>query len=148
MAGDNAPARPAWGTDRTNCPDKIRFAKSGRGWYNSYNWRSLLRRKSDGVEFLKNLYISAAEYDYHTLLKVAEMAGLAGIVGFHEAGDGYLVSFPDGENERTLPDQRLQKPPEGPGKQHLDALTAHFGGIILLFGRKIRSRNCAITVVY
>lgn len=24
-------------TDRTNCPDKIRFAKSGRGWYNSYN---------------------------------------------------------------------------------------------------------------
>lgn len=37
-----------------------------------------------------NLYISAAEYDYHTLLKVAEMAGLAGIIGFHEAGDGYL----------------------------------------------------------
>ena len=36
---------------------------------------------------MKNLYISAAEYDYHTLLKVAEMAGLAGIVGFHEAGD-------------------------------------------------------------
>mgnify|MGYP004542722295 FL=1 len=37
-AGDNAPARPAGGlTDRTNCPDKIRFAKSGRGWYNSYN---------------------------------------------------------------------------------------------------------------
>ena len=29
---------------------------------------------------MKNLYISAAEYDYHTLLKVAEMAGLAGIV--------------------------------------------------------------------
>lgn len=25
------------GADRTNCPDKIRFAKSGRGWYNSYN---------------------------------------------------------------------------------------------------------------
>lgn len=24
-------------TDRANCPDKIRFAKSGRGWYNSYN---------------------------------------------------------------------------------------------------------------
>ena len=43
---------------------------------------------------MKNLYISAAEYDYHTLLKVAEMAGLAGI--------GYLVSFPDGENTDTL----------------------------------------------
>ena len=51
---------------------------------------------------MKNLYITAAEYDYHTLLKVAEMAGLAGIVGFHEAGDGYLVSFPDGENTDTL----------------------------------------------
>ena len=46
-----------------------------------------------------NLYISAAEYDYHTLLKVAEMAGLAGIIGFHEAGDGYLVTFPQGEND-------------------------------------------------
>ena len=40
---------------------------------------------------MKNLYISAAE-----------MAGLAGIVGFHEAGDGYLVSFPDGENTDAL----------------------------------------------
>ena len=40
-----------------------------------------------------NLYISAAEYDYHTLRKVAEMAGLTGIIGFHEAGDGYLVTF-------------------------------------------------------
>ena len=30
------------------------------------------------------------------------MAGLAGIVGFHEAGDGYLVSFPDGENTDAL----------------------------------------------
>ena len=43
---------------------------------------------------MMNLYLSAAEYDYHTLLKVAEMAGLAGIIGFHEAGDGYLVTFP------------------------------------------------------
>ena len=49
-----------------------------------------------------NLYISAAEYDYHTLLKVAEMAGLAGIIGFHETGDGYLVTFPDGENTEAL----------------------------------------------
>ena len=49
-----------------------------------------------------NLYISAAEYDYHTLRKVAEMAGLAGIIGFHEAGDGYLVTFPDGENTEAL----------------------------------------------
>ena len=48
-----------------------------------------------------NLYISAAEYDYHTLLKVAEMAGLAGII---EAGDGYLVTFPQGENVQALID--------------------------------------------
>lgn len=30
------------------------------------------------------------------------MAGLAGIVGFHESGDGYIVSFPDGENTQAL----------------------------------------------
>ena len=46
--------------------------------------------------------VSAAEYDYHTLLKVAEMAGLAGLVGFHEAGDGYLISFPEGEQVDAL----------------------------------------------
>lgn len=51
---------------------------------------------------MKNLYISAAKYDYHTLLKVAEMAGLAGLVGFHEAGDGYLISFPEGEQVDAL----------------------------------------------
>lgn len=51
---------------------------------------------------MKNLYISAAEYDYHTLLKVAEMARLAGLVGFHEAGDGYLISFPEGEQVDAL----------------------------------------------
>ena len=45
-----------------------------------------------------NLYIGAAEFDYHTLLKVTAMAGLAGIIGFHEVGDGYLLTFPDGEN--------------------------------------------------
>lgn len=53
---------------------------------------------------MMNLYLSAAEYDYHTLLKVAEMAGLAGIIGFHEAGDGYLVTFPQGENVQALID--------------------------------------------
>ena len=51
---------------------------------------------------MKNLYISAAEYDFHTLLKVAEMAGLAGLVDFHEAGDGYLISFPEGEQVDAL----------------------------------------------
>lgn len=49
-----------------------------------------------------NVFISEAQYDYHTLLKVAEMAGLAGLVGFHEAGDGYLVTFPDGENTEAM----------------------------------------------
>lgn len=43
------------------------------------------------------LHISNNEYDYHTLLKGARMAGLAGIVGFHESEDGYIVSFPDDE---------------------------------------------------
>ena len=66
-----------------------------------------------------NLYISAAEYDYHTLLKVAEMAGLAGIIGFHEAGDGYLITFPDGESTEALINDykgRLRD------LEHLDAL--------------------------
>ena len=39
------------------------------------------------------LHINSSEYDYHTLVKVAEMAGLAGLVGFHESEDGYIVSF-------------------------------------------------------
>ena len=33
------------------------------------------------------------------------MAGLAGIIGFHEAGDGYLVTFPQGENVQALIDE-------------------------------------------
>ena len=32
-------------TNRTNCPDKIRFAKSGRGWYNSYNCAAFCAEK-------------------------------------------------------------------------------------------------------
>lgn len=38
------------------------------------------------------LHINNSEYDYHTLVKVAEMAGLAGLVGFHESEDGYSVA--------------------------------------------------------
>ena len=45
-----------------------------------------------------NVLISSMEYDFHTLVKVAEMAGLAGVVGFHTAGDDYLLTFPDVEN--------------------------------------------------
>lgn len=46
--------------------------------------------------------ISSHDYDYHTLIKVVEMAGLAGIVGFHAAGEDYLLTFPDGENTEAL----------------------------------------------
>ena len=48
------------------------------------------------------LHINNSEYDYHTLVKVAEIAGLAGLVGFHESEDGYIVSFPDTENTQAL----------------------------------------------
>lgn len=49
--------------------------------------------------------IRCQDYDYHTLLKVAEMAGLAGIIGFHPAGDDTLLTFPDDENtEKTVAD--------------------------------------------
>lgn len=44
------------------------------------------------------LHISNNEYDCHTLLKSTRMAGLAGIVSFHEAED----SLPDGESTQAL----------------------------------------------
>lgn len=49
-----------------------------------------------------NLMISSKEYDFHSLVKVAEMAGLAGVVGFHSVGDDYMVSFPDGTDTPAL----------------------------------------------
>ncbi len=49
-----------------------------------------------------NVLFSSREYDYHTLLKVAEMAGLMGVVGFHPAGDDYLLTFPDTDDTETL----------------------------------------------
>ena len=45
-----------------------------------------------------NLMISSQEYDFHSLVKVAEIAGLVGVVGFHQAGADYLVTFPDVED--------------------------------------------------
>ncbi len=49
------------------------------------------------------LHINSSEYDYHTLVKVAEMAGLAGLVGFHESEDGYILSaFPIQKTRRRL----------------------------------------------
>ena len=53
-----------------------------------------MRYETKGV-FSMNLMISSLEYDFHSLVKVAEMAGLAGVVSFHQAGDDYLVTFPD-----------------------------------------------------
>ena len=35
------------------------------------------------------------ELDFHWLVKVAEMGGLAGVVSFHQAGNDYLVTCPD-----------------------------------------------------
>ena len=64
----------------------------------SYLWAAVLWVISAKV----NLFINNSEYDYHTLVKVAEMAGLAGLVGFHESEDGYIVSFPDTENTQAL----------------------------------------------
>ena len=53
-----------------------------------------MRYETKGV-FSMNLMISSLEYDFLSLVKVAEMAGLAGVVSFHQAGDDYLVTFPD-----------------------------------------------------
>ena len=56
-----------------------------------------------------NVLFRSQDYDYHTLLKVAEMAGLAGIIGFHPAGDDYLLTVPDDENtEQTVADYKAR----------------------------------------
>lgn len=51
---------------------------------------------------MKNLYISAAEYDYHTLLKVAEMAGLGRGSWVSTKPGTATCQLPDGENTDTL----------------------------------------------
>lgn len=61
-----------------------------------------IRNKQQQLGEPHDLHINSSEYDYHTLVKVAEMAGLAGLVGFHESEDGYIVSFPDTENTQAL----------------------------------------------
>ena len=43
----------------------------------------------------KTLEISAMQNDFHTLLKVSDICGLTGEIGFHDTDTGYLVSFPD-----------------------------------------------------
>ena len=57
-----------------------------------------------------NLYISAAEYDYHTLLKVAEMARLAGIIG--SAGGEQADEDGDAVAARDLAHTRRPRPVE------------------------------------
>lgn len=56
-----------------------------------------------------NVLFSSKEYDFHTLIKVAEIAGLAGVVAFHQAGDDYLVTFPDvDKTEEMVQDYRTR----------------------------------------
>ena len=61
-----------------------------------------MRYVSKGV-FSMNLMISSLEYDFHSLVKVAEMAGLAGVVSFHQAGDDYLVTFREVADAPKMP---------------------------------------------
>lgn len=49
-----------------------------------------------------NVLFSSREYDYHSLVKVAEMAGLVGVIGFHSVHDDYLLTFPDIDNVDAL----------------------------------------------
>lgn len=56
-----------------------------------------------------NVLFSFMEYDFHTLIKVAEMVRLAGVITFHQAGDDYLVTFPDVEKpEKMVQDYRAR----------------------------------------
>ena len=52
----------------------------------------------------KTLEISAMQYDFHTLLKVSDICGLTGEIGFHDTDTGYLISFPDDDGKA---DQRM-----------------------------------------
>ena len=52
----------------------------------------------------KTLEVSAMQYDFHTLLKVSDICGLTGEIGFHDTDTGYLVSFPDDDGKA---DQRM-----------------------------------------
>lgn len=56
----------------------------------------------------KLLLISAMQYDFHTLLKVADICGFTGEIGFHDAEDGYLLTFPDndGHADRRIAEYR------------------------------------------
>ena len=42
----------------------------------------------------------------HTLLKVSDICGLTGEIGFHDTDTGYLVSFPDDDGKA---DQRMDE---------------------------------------
>ena len=56
----------------------------------------------------KLLLISAMQYDFHTLLKVADICGFTGEIGFHDAEDGYLLTSPDndGHADRRIAEYR------------------------------------------
>lgn len=57
-----------------------------------------------------NVLFNSMEYDFHTLIKVAEIAGLSGVITFHQAGgNDYLVTFPDvGKTEKMVQDYRAR----------------------------------------
>ena len=50
----------------------------------------------------KTLSISAMQYDFHTLLKVSDICGLTGEIGFHDTPNGYLISFPLKDLENNI----------------------------------------------
>ena len=59
--------------------------------------------------FPRNVVCSSKECDFHTLIKVAERAGLGGVGSVHQAGDDYLVTFPDVEKtEEIVKDYRTR----------------------------------------
>ena len=55
----------------------------------------------------KTLEISAMQYDFHTLLKVSDICGLTGEIGFHDTDTGYLVSFPDDDGKAVHNQNRI-----------------------------------------
>lgn len=72
-----------------------------------------------------NVLFSSKEYDFHTIIKVAGIVGLASVVSFHQAGDDYLVTFPDCENP-SKDSCGFSRAAAWAGKQHLKLLNGLF----------------------
>ena len=48
---------------------------------------------------METLLVKDTDYDYHSIVKVAQASGNLGNISIHRVQDGYLVSFPEGDQD-------------------------------------------------